>query len=97
MDVLDPSSHSRMKRLITLYVSILCVNGLRWIVQDQQELAVKTFLSAMKPRILQQLLETDLELAHYSLEKEVKGFIKHAMASANAFQLTDSSRPTKSK
>eukprot|EP00178_Gracilaria_changii_P000257 TRINITY_DN1027_c0_g1_i1.p2 TRINITY_DN1027_c0_g1~~TRINITY_DN1027_c0_g1_i1.p2 ORF type:complete len:1106 (+),score=114.18 TRINITY_DN1027_c0_g1_i1:5972-9289(+) len=95
MDMTDTSSRSRMKHLFTCYVSTLRRNGLTWVMKDHPKLAVKHLVSAIKPRALQQRLEHDLELTYHSYRKDVKAFMQHAIAVAEAFQIVDNGPPTR--
>lgn len=85
MGMTDTSSRSRMKRLFTLYVSVLRRNGLFWIMKEHSKLAEQHLLFAVRSRPLPHRLEKDLELVYSSHRKNVKEFMKHTMVAAEAF------------
>ena len=97
MNMSNSSSRSRMKSLFTSYVLSLRRNGLIWVMNDHPKLAVKHIVSAVRPKPLQLRLETDLELVHAPLKKDFKGFMKHAMSVAEAFQIVDTGPPSSTR
>lgn len=97
MDMNKNSSRPRMKSLFTPYFSCLQRNGLNWVLKGSLTLAVKHIVGVVRPKSLQQRLETDLELVHALLRKCFKGFMQHAMSVAEAFQIVDNGPPSRTK
>lgn len=90
MDMANSNAKSRMEGLFIRYHSILNEQGLTWIVQDNQKLAVSHVLSAIRPVTLKERLESDLGFSQHALKKDFHGFLKHAVKLSEAFQLVDS-------
>lgn len=86
---------ARMQDLFSSYITILGRHGLKWIVTDNQKIAVQHVLSAIRPVSLKDRLESDLSFSHHPLKKDFKGFLKHSIRLAEAFQIVDSGPPTK--
>ena len=96
VDMNDPSSSSRMKRLIIDYYTIVRESGCCVVLEGCQNLAVSHVLSAIKPQSLQTRLGDDLQFSKYALRKDFRGFTKHAIAVATAYELIDNGANKKS-
>lgn len=92
----NTNAAARMQDLFTNYHTILVRNGLKWIIKDNQKVAVYHVLSAIRPNSLKERLESDLAFSHHDLRKDFLGFLKHAIRLAEAFQIVDSG-PTNKK
>lgn len=93
----DRNAKSRMRNLFVSYRTILRRHGIEWILEDNEKVAVKHVLSAIRPNTLRQRLESDLEFAYHSLKKDFTGFMDHAIKLAEAFQLVDNGKPKGNK
>lgn len=89
MDMYDKSAKSRMESLFTSYISILRRNGLSWITKTHQKTAVSHVLWAIKPKILQSRLESDLDFAYAHLRKDFREFVEHSFKLSEAYELLD--------
>lgn len=89
MDMSIRSARSRMELLFMNYTAILRRNGLKWVLQSNQKLAVQHVLSAIKPQALRKRLESDLEFAHSEVRKDFKKFMAHALSISDAFEIVD--------
>lgn len=89
----EKSAKNRMEDLFSSYHTILARNGLKWIITDNQKIAVRHVLSAIRPTALKDRLQSDLSFSHHELLKNFSGFMNHAVRLAEAFQLVDSGRP----
>ena len=89
MNTKDPSAESRMQSLFISYRSLLRQNGLLWVLESSQKIAVQHVLSAIRPKSLCARLSDDLEFSQHHLRKDFKGFMSHAIKLAAAFQLVD--------
>lgn len=78
-----------MKGLFVNYHCLLSQNGVKWIIEENQKLAVSHVFSAIRPQSLRERLESDLSFSHHSLKKDCKNFLKHAVRLPEAFQLVD--------
>lgn len=96
MDMTDNDARSRIEDLFVTYKSLLRRHGVSWVAKENEKVAVYHVLSAIRPVSLRCRLESDLELSHYSLRKDFKGFMAHAIKLSEAFQLVDIGPPTKS-
>ena len=83
-DMNDPSSSSRIERLIIDYHTIGRESGCSIVLQARQNVAVSHVLCAIKPQSLQTCLGDDLQFSKYTLRKDFRGFNKHAIAVAAA-------------
>lgn len=81
---------ARMQDLFSSYHTILARNGLKWIIDDNQKVAVHHVLCAIRPQSLRERLESDLSFSHHHLKKDFTGFLKHSIRLAEAFQIVDS-------
>lgn len=68
---------------------MLPLNGLKWLIEGNPNVAVEHVLSAIRPKSLRDRLTSDLSFAQQQLKKDVKGFLKHSVHLAEAFQLFD--------
>lgn len=84
------NSSAHMQDLFANYHTILSRNGLKWIITDNQKVAVQHGLSAISPASLGDRLQSDLAFSYHPLRKYFKVFLKHAVKLAEAFQLVDS-------
>lgn len=66
-------------------------------MRDHPKLAVNHLVSAGKPQPLQLRLLTDLELAYYSHNNNVKEYMKRAMNVAEAFHIVDNAPTSTSR
>lgn len=67
MDMNDKDATSRIEKLFISYKSLLRRNGLPWVHEDNEKVAVYHVLSAICPESLQRRHESDLEISHYEL------------------------------
>lgn len=88
----DSDAISRVNNLFVSYLSILRRQGLSWVVEENQKVAVGYVLATIHPSTLHIQLESDLELSHHDLRKNFRGFIKHAIRLTEAFQLVDNGK-----
>lgn len=95
IDMTDKDSRSRIENLFVSYRSLLRRNGLTWLTQDNEKIAVYHVLSAICPELLRVRLESDLEQSHYDLRKDFEGFMYHSIKLSEAFQLVDNIALTK--
>ena len=96
MDMKDTNTRSRIETLFVSYHSILRHNGIVWLLDANQKVAVGHVLSAIRPKTLKDRLESDLEFAHHKLKKDFKNFMAHSIKVSEAFQIVDSG-PKKNK
>lgn len=95
INMADKDARSRMESLFVSYQSLLRRNGLKWLTQENQTVAVMHVLSAVRPVSLQIRLRSDLSLTHHRLENDFKGFMAHAIKLSEAFQLVDNGPPSR--
>lgn len=88
----EKSAKNRMEDLFSSYHTILVLNGLKWIITDNQSIAVHHVRSATRPSTLRDRLQSNLSFSHHELAKNFTGFMKHAVFLEEAFQLVDSAR-----
>lgn len=89
MDMSDPSSTSRMERLILDYYTIVRDTGCSVILEARQNLAVSHVLNAIRSQSLQARIWDNRQFGQYKLRKNFRGFSKHAMEVAKAFEMID--------
>ena len=94
MNMSDASAKSRMQNLFVSFHGLLRRHGLAWLVESNPKVAVGYVLAAIKPWRLRNRLESDLELSKGHLKKDFKGFMRHAIAISEAFQMVDGGRRT---
>lgn len=92
-DMRNKNAKARMQDLFVSYHMILLRHGLKWIVTENQKVAVSHVLQAVPPATLRDRLQSDLAFSHHELRKDFPGFLKHAIRLAEAFQLVDSGGP----
>lgn len=97
MNMDNKNAKSRMQGLFADYYSILSQQGVKWIIEENQKLAVTHVLSAIRPQSLKERLESDLSFSHHALRKDIKEFLKHAVKLSEAFQPVDSGPKKKTK
>lgn len=85
----NTNASARMQDLFASYHTILVRNGLKWILEDNQKVAVYHVLGAIRPNSLRERLESDLSFSQHELKKDFKGFLRHAIRLAEAFQIVD--------
>lgn len=56
-------------------------------MNENQKVAVKHVLSAIKPKPLKERLESDVAFSQHALRKEFTGFLAHAIKLAEVFRL----------
>jgi hypothetical protein len=61
------------------YASLLRINGISWIIEENPKVAVGHILDALKPKPLQARVRDDLQFAHPHLKKEFLKFMDHAI------------------
>lgn len=93
----NKNAKSRMQGLFANYHSLLSQQGVKWIIEDNQNLAVTHVLSATRPQSLRERLESDLSFSHHALKKDFKEFLKHAVKLSEAFQTVDNGPKKKKK
>lgn len=89
MNMWNTDATARMQDLFSQYHTILRRNGLKWIINENQKIAVGQVLSAIQPLVLRDRLTSDLLFSHHHLKKDFPGFMKHSIELAKAFQLVD--------
>lgn len=89
MNMREKSASLRMQYLFSSYDTLLEENGLLWVFESNQKVAVYHILSAIKPEGLQMRLRDDLDFSKLSLKKDFRGFMKHAIDLAKAWQKCD--------
>lgn len=100
MDMSNGNAKSRMQTLFADYHSLLAKQGVKWVISDNQKLAVAHVLAAIRPASLRERLESDLAFSHHALKKDFKKFLKHAVELSDAFQSVDNGprrRPKKER
>lgn len=96
-DMKNTNATARMQDLFTNYHTILSRNGLKWIIKENQKIAVQHVLSAVRPVSLRDRLSSYLSFSHHNLRKDLTGFLKHSVRLAEAFQLVDCGPPEKTE
>lgn len=89
MDMRNPSCMSRMKDLFVCYNLLLKNNGLSWVKEKTPKLAINHIVSAIRPKNLQIRIERDLKYTKSELKKDYKGFMTHAFALTDSFEMID--------
>lgn len=79
------------------YHSILSQNGVKWIIKENQKLAVTYVLSAIRPQSLHKQLESHVSLSHQELKKDFKKFLTHTVKLSEDFQIVNSGPKKKTK
>lgn len=72
--LIDKDAHSRVESLFVSYQLLLHRNDLAWLTVDNDRIPIHHVFSAIRPVSLCTSLELDLELSHYNLRKNLKGF-----------------------
>lgn len=88
---------ARMLGLLVDYRTNLGRHGLKWIISNNQRVAVQHVLSAAWPATLKDRLESNLSFSHHYLQKDFKGFMTHAPKLPEALQLVDAGSPSKNR
>lgn len=81
----NKNSTARMQDLFANYHTILDRHELKWIITENQKVAVLHVLQAVRPATLRDRLESDLSFSHYALRKDFTGFLKLSIRLAEAF------------
>lgn len=89
MDMSIRSARSHMELLFMSYISLLLRNGIKWVLDSNQKLAVTHIATAVRPNLLRKRLESDLGFAHTEVGKNFEGFMKHALSVSDAFGKID--------
>lgn len=76
-----------MQDLLSSYLTILSRHGLRWIITENQKVAIQHVLSAVRPTVLKEQLESDLSVSHHPLKRYFKQFLKHAICRVETSKL----------
>lgn len=97
MDMTDRNAKSRMESLFVSYHALLRRNGISWLLKTNQKVAVSHVLSAVRPKSLQDRLQSDLDFAYYDYRKDFRQFMEHAVRLSDAFQLLDNGPKTTKK
>lgn len=99
MNMRDKNAKPRMESLFVIHHALLRRNGLSWLLETNENVAVSHIISAIRPKTLKNRLQSDLDFAHYGLQKDFRGFMKHAVRLSESFQIVYSvpqyERPTK--
>lgn len=90
MDMTDKNAKSRMEAFFMSYHKMLRMNGLAWLIKSNQRVSVYHVLSAIRPRTLQDRLDSDLQFAYHDCRKDFVKFMTHCIRVSEAFQLVDS-------
>lgn len=85
INVTDKNAHFCIESLFVSYQLLLRRNGLSWLTKDNERISVYHVLSATHPASLRTRLESDLELSHYGLRKDIKIFMAHVVKLSEAF------------
>lgn len=91
------SATARMHDLFSGYHTIPSRHDLKWIIKENQKVAVQHVLSAVRPMVLKEHLESDLSFSHHELKKDFNKFLAHDIKLAEAFQLVDAGKGRKRK
>ena len=75
----DKNAKSRMQSLFVSYHAMLKRNGVAWILNSNQKVAVFHVLSAVRPKHLRNRLDADLKFSHSECRKDFKKFMTHAI------------------
>lgn len=86
MDMTNPDAVSRMENLFSLYREVLRQNGVAWISEENQKIAVGHVLSAIRPHAFQERLREDLEFSRARLKKDFTGIFDHALDISDAWK-----------
>lgn len=97
MDMRNSNPCSRMKNLFPDYHTLLRKNGLIWIMDEPEKVAMQHVLSAIRPAKLRTCLESEIEFAHHNLKKEFTKFFQHSTKISEAFVIVDSGALEKDK
>lgn len=92
-DMWNTNATACMQDLFTSYHTILTRHGLKWIIIENQKVAIQHVLSAIKPASQKDRLENHLGFAKHDLKKDFTGFLSHAVRLAEAFQIVDAGKP----
>lgn len=65
---------ARMQDLFSSYMTTLSCHGLKWIITENQNISVQNVLSAIRPALLKDRLESGLSFSHHLLKKIPKDF-----------------------
>lgn len=73
-NIKNSDARCSVEKLFISYHSLLRRNGLFWLIKENEKIAVFYILSAFRPESLRTSLESDLELSHYTLRKDLRDF-----------------------
>lgn len=88
----NESGRSRMQSPFIWYHSLFWHNGLSWILEDNQKVAVGHVLYAVRPKNLQERLESNLRFSKTDCRKDFSKFMEHGVQFSGAFQILDNCR-----
>lgn len=88
----DSNARSFIENLFTSYVSILRRNGLFCVIRENQGIAVKHVLAAIRPQLLELKIVSDLQITKSKFKEGFKGFMNHSVTVPDAFPLLDIGR-----
>lgn len=89
MDMSNRNAKSRMQNLFIDYHSLLTKQGLKLIVSDNQKLAERQGLSAIRPVSLRARLHLKPQFSHHDLKEDFNKFLNYAVKLLVAFQIVD--------
>lgn len=95
INIRNSNATACMQNLLASYHTIIARNGLKWIIKENQKVAVQHLLLAMQPLSLWDRPQSDLEHSHHALRKNFTCFQRHAIKLAEAFQIFDNCQPSK--
>lgn len=78
-------TQARMQMLFIVYRSLLKKNGIKWILESSQKLAVTLVLDFIKPHQLRLQIQEDLEGGYLYLKNGFSEFMQHALETCEAF------------
>lgn len=86
MDMADTDAVSHMENLFFLYPKVLGRNGIAWILEEDEKIAMGQVLSAIRPYTFQELLRVNLEFSRAKVKKDLIGFFDHVLDRSEAWQ-----------
>lgn len=90
MHITNRNAKSRIQNLLMDYHSLLTKQGLKYIVSDNQKLAVSHVLYAICPVPLRTRLQSDLQFSNRDFKKDFNKFLSHTVKLSEALQIVDS-------
>jgi hypothetical protein len=65
--------------------SLLCLNGVAWLVDENPKLSVSHITDALKPSVLRKRIKDDLSFGHIGLKNEFLLFMTHVISRAERY------------